>query len=123
MKEPNLDQIFQDYELEPSKQDTSIKENEPSDIQVKGPEKQDLSESDTPVNSSEISNAAEPVKKEKTIREIVVKKGDTLRQIIAQTYGAYDDAMLTKCSEENPKIADPDKILAGQEIKLPTADN
>jgi phage tail protein X len=49
----------------------------------------------------------------------VVKKGDTLRQIIAQTYGAYDDAMLTKVLRTNPEIADPDKILAGQEIKLP----
>jgi hypothetical protein len=31
--------------------------------------------------------------------------------------------MLTKVLRTNPEIADPDKILAGQEIKLPTADN
>jgi len=119
MKEKSSGLIVQDNHANNTGQVRAAKENEPSDIQVKGPEKQDLSEPDTPVNSSDISNAAEPVKKEKTLREIVVKKGDTLRQIIAQTYGAYDDAMLTKVLRTNPEIADPDKILAGQEIKLP----
>jgi len=60
-----------------------------------------------------------PEKEEEIIQQIVVKKGDTLHRIIVQTYGAYDDAKLTKVLRENHKVVDPERILAGQVIKMP----
>jgi len=80
---------------------------------------QDLSVTEARVDDKEKSNLTVPVKKEEIIRRIVVKKGDTLHRIIAQTYGAYDDMILNKVQQQNPKIIDPDLILAGQTIKLP----
>ena len=40
-----------------------------------------------------------PVKEEEIIRQIVVKKGDTLHHIIVQTYGAYDDVTLNEVQQ------------------------
>ncbi len=80
---------------------------------------QDLSLPEAQVDDKEKSNPSIPVKEEEIIRHIVVKKGDTLYRIIVQTYGAYDDVILNKVQRQNPKIIDPDIILAGQVIKLP----
>ena len=71
------------------------------------------------VDDKEKSNLTVPVKEEEIIRQIVVKKGDTLHDIIAQTYGAYDDVILNEVQRQNPKIIDPDLILEDQVIKLP----
>ncbi len=67
------------------------------------------------VDDKEKSNLIVPVK----IRQIMVKKGDTLHHIIIQTYGAYNDATLTRVLRENPRVVDPNRILAGQAIRLP----
>ena len=80
---------------------------------------QDLSLPEAQVDDKEKSNPSIPVKEEEIIRHIVVKKGDTIYRIIVQTYGAYDDVILNKVQRQNPKIIDPDIILAGQVIKLP----
>ena len=71
------------------------------------------------VDDKEKSNLIVPVKKEEIIRKIMVKKGDTLHHIIIQTYGAYNDATLTQVLRENPRVVNPDRILAGQVLKIP----
>jgi general secretion pathway protein A len=101
-KSPGL--IVQDSEVENTWQVTALKENDPSEIQVIDKEK---------------SNLTVPVKEEEIIRQIVVKKGDTLHRIITQTYGAYDDVILKKVQRQNPEIIYPDLILEDQVIKMP----
>ncbi|RZB33527.1 MAG: general secretion pathway protein A [Desulfobacteraceae bacterium Eth-SRB2] len=80
-----------------------------SEVHAQDPDKTD------PVKSDRIVS----VKKQKKTRLIVVKEGDTLNRIIVQKYGTYDDVILNKVQRQNPKIIDPDLILAGQVIKLP----
>ena len=104
VNEKSLDLIVQDNETENMWQVTALKKNDRSEIQVINEEKQDLSV---------------PVKKEIKVRNVKVKKGDTLHRIIIQTYGAYDHMTLNEVLRENPKIIDPDRILAGQIIKIP----
>lgn len=119
LNEKGLDLILQDNETENIWQVTALNENVRSEIQVIDEEKQDLSVSDAQVDDKEKSNLTLPVKEEEIIRQIVVKKGDTLHRIIVQTYGAYDDVILNKIQQQNLKIINPDLILAGQVIKLP----
>ena len=106
LNEKGLDLIVQDNETENMWQGRALNENDRSEIQVDDKEK---------------SNPTIPVKEEDIIRQIVVKKGDTLHRIIVRTYGACDDVILNKIQRQNPKIIDPDLILAGQVIKLPSS--
>jgi general secretion pathway protein A len=57
--------------------------------------------------------------KERPVRYLVVKKGDTLYKIIADVYGTYDKEKMKKVMRENPDLPGPDKIMAGQVIRLP----
>jgi len=50
---------------------------------------------------------------------VVVKEGDNLTRIISQTYGRYDTALMSAVLEQNPEIQNPDRLVAGQVIKLP----
>ena len=104
LKEKSLDLIVQDHETENMWQVTALNENDRSEIQAVDEEK---------------SNLTVPVKEEEIIRQLMVKKGDTLHRIIVQTYGAYNKANLTKVLRENPNVIDPNLILSGQVIKLP----
>ena len=49
----------------------------------------------------------------------VVMKGDNLFSIINETYGTYNEALLTAVLHENPEIQNPDRIFAKQVIWLP----
>jgi len=95
---------LQDKEADSMRPEAALNKNDRSEIQEDDKEK---------------SNIAVPVKEEDIIRQIVVKKGDTLSEIIIQTYGAYDDLIMNKVQRLNPKINDPDSILAGQVIRMP----
>lgn len=65
------------------------------------------------------SDLSVPVKEDEIIRQIVVKKGETLSSLIIQTYGGYDDVILNEVLRENPEVVDPNLILEGQVINLP----
>jgi len=120
VKEKSPDQIIQDYKIENTTPETAIKENDPSEIQVKNTEKQPLSMPDSRADDKVQSNPAAPAIEKTNVLKVKIKKGDTLFGILTQALGGYDGQLVTKVLRENPEIADPDKILAGQEIKLPT---
>lgn len=55
------------------------------------------------------------------VRTIVVRPGETLRQIILRTMGEYNDGAIERIHELNPAIADINHIEAGQTIRLSPA--
>ena len=54
------------------------------------------------------------------IRVAIAKQGDTLSHIILREFGRVDIHFLEAVKKLNPEIEDIDKIVAGQEIKLPS---
>ena len=119
VKEKSPDFIVQHNGKENMWQIKTLDENnESKSLNIKE-EKQDLSVPETQVDDNEKSKTAKPVKENKIIRDIVVKEGDTLGNIIIKIYGAYSDLRLFKVQKENPDIMNPDLILPGQIIKLP----
>ncbi len=52
-------------------------------------------------------------------RVVVVKRGENLSQIIFKTYGRNNGTVLGTVLQENPEIQNPDRIMAGEVIKLP----
>ena len=50
---------------------------------------------------------------------VVVKKGETLYEIILRVYGENDPKILNAILEINPEINNPDVIFENQIIKLP----
>jgi general secretion pathway protein A len=50
---------------------------------------------------------------------VIVRPGETLRQIALRTVGQFNDAIVGQIRELNPAIADSNHIEAGQEIRLP----
>jgi len=93
VKEKSFDLFLQDNELEKKRQLAVLNENDQSNIQ------------DT---------------EEKIIRQIVVKKGDNLANIIQKNYGLFNDVILNKVLIENPDVTNPNFILPDQVIKLPS---
>jgi general secretion pathway protein A len=79
---------------------------------------------------SSLSPPAEPPKKTGGDREdsfgdggrhfknVVVKEGDSLYDIVVRTYGK-NDKILAYILRANPQIEDPDKIIPGQVVQLP----
>jgi general secretion pathway protein A len=117
-KSPEL--IPQNSEIQNTKTVRTFDEADPSEIRVKDKKRQYLFASETRADDKEKSRATEAAVKEgKIIRQIMIKKGDTLHKIITQTYGTYDDIILSQIQRQNPEIIDPDLILAGQVIKMP----
>jgi len=52
-----------------------------------------------------------------------VREGESLSQIILETYGAQSEEYIKWVTRYNPQIVDPDIILPGQQIVLPTRRN
>ena len=50
---------------------------------------------------------------------LFIRPGDTLGKIIKEHYGSYNKEILSAVLHENPEIQNPDRILAGQILKLP----
>ena len=111
--------VVQNNETQNSKQVSTFNENDLSENQVKDKEKQDPSAPETRAEAKDKPNLSTPVKTKTKVLKIKIKKGDTLFRIITQKFGGYDGTMLAKVLRKNPGITDPDKILAGQEIRLP----
>jgi type II secretory pathway predicted ATPase ExeA len=53
------------------------------------------------------------------VLSLVVEKGTTLRHISLQNLGRFDSQSLAAILSLNPEITDPDRIEAGQRIRLP----
>ena len=51
--------------------------------------------------------------------EILVKRGESLIDIIIKTYGKYTDQILSAVLSQNPEIKDPNIIFENQVIRLP----
>jgi general secretion pathway protein A len=51
--------------------------------------------------------------------ERFIRPGDTLTSIIKEHYGSFDKETLRAVLHENPGIQDPDRILAGEILRLP----
>lgn len=51
---------------------------------------------------------------------VIVQPGDDLRQICLRQLGSYNAGVLRKIRELNPELTDPDRIIVGQRIFLPT---
>jgi hypothetical protein len=69
-------------------------------------------DNDLTVNSFDVETAIEK-------NSAVVKKGDTLDQIIISVYGKSDPIILDAILKINPEIKNPDLIFENQIIKLP----
>jgi type II secretory pathway predicted ATPase ExeA len=68
------------------------------------------------------SSAEEPaVAVAQAPEEIRVNPGETLREISIQTFGKYDDEVLAKIRQLNPRLTDPNLIRAGQKILVSSA--
>jgi hypothetical protein len=50
---------------------------------------------------------------------LFIRPGDTLGKIIEQHYGSYNKEILSAVLHENPEILNPDRIVAGEILKLP----
>ncbi len=55
-------------------------------------------------------------------RTITIVPSQTLSRISVENTGAYNSRMLEQIRALNPWISDPDKIRAGQELRLPASD-
>jgi type II secretory pathway predicted ATPase ExeA len=52
-------------------------------------------------------------------KTVIVQRGDTLRQIILRTFGAYNGSTIGQIRKLNPDIADVDRLEVGQTIRVP----
>lgn len=64
-----------------------------------------------------VKQKAGGVSSEKTI---VVRRGDSLSGIIKKIYGRYDENMLTEVLKKNPYIRNPEFIMVGQVLTMPS---
>ncbi|MFO7970590.1 MAG: AAA family ATPase [Desulfobacterales bacterium] len=95
------------------------KNNVEPEIPSQNPDETDPAVPEKTVENPEKADHIVSAKKQKQVRQVKIRKGDTLHRIIVQTYGTYDEVILNKVQKQNPGITDPDLILADQIIKLP----
>ena len=77
---------------------------------------------DTPSNTSDSGSAGARVSRSKlsnTARTRVIRKGDTLNELIQEEYGRTDEKLIEAVKQSNPKIVNPDLIMSGSKIVLP----
>jgi type II secretory pathway predicted ATPase ExeA len=60
-----------------------------------------------------------PSNDETETKSVIVQRGDTLRQIILRTIGAYNGSSIGEIRKLNPDIADVDRLEVGQTIRVP----
>jgi general secretion pathway protein A len=78
---------------------------------------------DTPSNTSDSASAGARVSRSKlsnTARTRVIRKGDTLNELIQEEYGRTDEKLIEAVKQSNPKIVNPDLIMSGSKIVLPS---
>ena len=64
-----------------------------------------------------VSSTASTSKPSRRVK--VVQKGDTLAELVQETYGRSDDKLLKTVQESNPTITDPNLIYSGSKIVFP----
>jgi nucleoid-associated protein YgaU len=74
-------------------------------------QKETTEESDA-LPALELSRQRQPI-------ALSIRPGDTLTAIIIQHYGSYNKETLGAVLHENPEIQNPDRIFAGEILKLP----
>lgn len=83
---------------------------------------------DEPKDSEVVAMAqfasSEPMEQNVKIpRTVMVKKGETLSELIVTTYGRLSDFPIKKILAENPEISNPNRLYAGQIINMPISQN
>jgi type II secretory pathway predicted ATPase ExeA len=87
------------------------------------PEMHTLSAVAEPIDPA-ISSSPEPMDStHKVTKTIQVRPDETLSHIIIENLGKYDDTTLAQVRILNPWLQDPDRIEAGQRIRLPGKTN
>ena len=77
---------------------------------------------DTHSNTSDSGSSGARVSRSKlsnTARTRVIRKGDTLNELIQEEYGRTDEKLIEAVKQSNPKIVNPDLIMSGSKIVLP----
>ena len=77
---------------------------------------------DIPASTSESGASTAKVNKPRlsnSSRTRVVRKGDTLNELIQKEYGRTDEKLIEVVKQSNPKIVNPDLIVSGSIIVLP----
>jgi nucleoid-associated protein YgaU len=64
-----------------------------------------------------VSSTASTSKPSRRVK--VVQRGDTLTELVQETYGRSDDKLLKTVQESNPTITDPNLIYSGSKIVFP----
>lgn len=72
-------------------------------------------------NSAQAIPQSNPVKNAAGSFVYVVQPQDTLRDLCMATLGRYDSTILSEIRELNPTLKNPDRLPAGQEIRLPVS--
>jgi general secretion pathway protein A len=122
VKEKKSGIIVQEDDTQNPNQLRSFNKIDPSEPPTGDHGKHDLSVSETRTDDKEKTELSHPAQANRSVLKVKIRKGDTLFRIISQKFGGYNGTILAKVLRKNPGITDPNKILAGQEIKLP-ADN
>ena len=86
----------------------------PNKIEVPQPVEKETSKSEE--NTSTAAKSAFPVK-------IVVKKGDTLYNLIQEVYGTINKGLITQVKQQNKRIGENGKIRIGEILIFPDPEN
>ena len=86
----------------------------PNKIEVPQPVEKETSKSEE--NTSTAAKSAFPVK-------IVVKKGDTLYNLIQEVYGTINKGLITQVKQQNKRIGENGKIRIGETLIFPEPEN
>lgn len=74
-----------------------------------------------PVDPATAASKSGPVTKSASSFVYVVQQNDTLRDLCVSTLGRYDSKVLSHIRELNPDLKNPEKLEAGQQIRLPVS--
>jgi general secretion pathway protein A len=88
--------------------------NDEPKVQAQKPQADETKQATPRVPVSSTASTSKPPRRVK-----VVQKGDTLAELVQETYGRSDDKLLKTVQESNPTITDPNLIYSGSKIVFP----
>ncbi len=108
-------------ESAPSKQVESTHGNNGPSLPEKQPLRVEPAEkiADVPEQKPLLVTAPSGLWKEKRALERIASKGDNVSQILMETYGYCDPDLIQLFKEANPQIQNLNKIMIGEQLKLP----
>jgi nucleoid-associated protein YgaU len=83
-------------------------------VQAQKPQADGIKQATPRVPASSTASTSKPFRRVK-----VVQRGDTLAELVQETYGRSDDQLLITVQESNPAITDPNLIYSGSKIVFP----